>query len=135
MNRILTYRRLPFPSCHSDPRDKYNTYTPKITSQQIQRRHSAESRGTEKGLVRREKNQILSAKTTWDRDIWDTTRMLTVVMVDKLDVCIEGGGTFGTGCQGGRPKDGRVRKEVCVYSMGLDWLQVSTVKQSLEPSR
>lgn len=61
--------------------------------------------------------------------------MLTVVMVDKLDVCIEGGGAFGKECQGGRPKDGRVRKVVCVYSIGLDWLQVSTVKQSLEPSR
>lgn len=37
----------------------------------------------------RKKSQILSAKTTWDRGIWDTTRMLTVVMVDKLDVCLE----------------------------------------------
>lgn len=67
---------------------------------------------------------------TWDTGIWDTTRMLTVVMVDKLDVCIERQGEcfwYRTICQGGRPNDGRVRKEVCVYSMRLDWLQVSVV--------
>lgn len=66
---------------------------------------------------------------TEDRGIWDTTRMLTVVMVDKLDVCIERKWEpfwYRTICQGGRPNDGRVRKE-CVYSVRLDWLQVSVV--------
>lgn len=51
-------------------------------------------------------------------------------MVDKLDVCIERKGEpfwYRTICQGGRPDDGRVRKEACVYSMRLDWLQVSVV--------
>lgn len=51
-------------------------------------------------------------------------------MVEKLNVCIERKGKrfwYMTICQGSRPKDSRVRKEVCVYSMGLDWLQVSVV--------
>lgn len=65
------------------------------------------------------KNQIPSGREIWGRGIWATTRMLTVVMMVTNWVCVQkdreqllvqdhmsGGGV--------RPRDGRVRKEVCV---------------------
>lgn len=63
------------------------------------------------------KNQIPSGREIWGRGIW-ATRMLTVVMMVTNWVCVQKDGeqllVQDHMSGGGRPRDGRVRKEVCV---------------------
>lgn len=95
VDRILSYRRLPFPSHLTRVTHSVIIYSKHciteynegiLLDQEGYRKgwQGIDHRVDEKGG----KNQIPSGRETWGRGIWATTRMLTVVMMVTNWVCV-----------------------------------------------